>query len=316
MKKNLKTMLYALLLLTLAGAAEVAASRYAPASALCHATARNVPGALEMYNMDNDPIQINGVRPVDRELLTPLVKGKYLLNIDYLFELEKKFACRHYLVQADAKAPMMIICRQHGAPEYKERNLSPQEQFNLYCRENGMNPGDYQLDLSSEVHSDMFGSPLMVHVANLWPVFMVLPVVFFVTVVRRRSGTGSLAGAYLFGTCVMAFLLILSLINIYYFSEPVPGFRRFTYGSYPSGANSLSVVTLIGLGIWWLISLLNTIVSVVRKSEFMLPLVFTVLMPLAFFLVESRILMFFDTAVAMSFPLLGALLLYLMATRS
>ena len=82
MKKNLKTILYAILLLTLAGAAEVVAGRYVPAAASCHSTARVLLGALEMYNMDKDPIEINGVRPIDRELLAPLVKGKYLKTAD------------------------------------------------------------------------------------------------------------------------------------------------------------------------------------------------------------------------------------------
>jgi hypothetical protein len=201
-------------------------------------------------------------------------------------------------------------------PRYKEGNLSPQEQFNLYCLENGMNPGDYQLDLNAEVHSDILGSPLMVHVANFWPAFMIFPLIFFNVFIRRGSGTGKIAGAYLFGTSVVAFLLILSLINIYYFSNPIPGFRRFSYGSFPSGAQFLSQVTITVLLIWWLISLLNTLASVMRKMDFMLPLVFTLLAPLAFFLVESRIFIFFDTVVAMTFPLLGALLLYLMGTRS
>lgn len=316
MKKNLKTILYAILLLTLAGAAEVVAGRYVPAAASCHSTARVLLGALEMYNMDKDPIEINGVRPIDRELLAPLVKGKYLKTADEFFALEKKYQCRHYLVQADVNAPMIIICRKHGAPEYKDRNLSPQEQFNLYCLENGMNPGAYQLDLSGEVHSDIFGSPLMVHVANFWPVFMILPVAFYIIVVRRRSRPGALASVYLFGTCIIAFLLILSLINIYYLSSPLPGFRRFTSGRFPAGAISLSEVTLAGLGIWWLISLFNTIVSLVRKREFMLPLIFTALMPLAFFVVESRILALFSEIVSMIFPLFGILLLYLMARRS
>ncbi len=189
MKINLKTMLCALLLLTLAGATEVGARRFVAVAKGCLANSRVVQGALEMYNMDIvAPIEINGVRPIDRELILTLGEGRYLKNVDEFFDFEKTHQCRKYLVQADVKAPMIIICRNHGASEYSDRNLSPQEQFDLYCSENGMNPGAYQLDLSGEVSSELWRpSPLMAHLANFWPVYVVLSVMFFIIVVRSRS---------------------------------------------------------------------------------------------------------------------------------
>ncbi len=316
MQNRLKITVCVLLLLVLAGPTEAFASRYMRPSSLCQGEANRLLRALEVHNMGDDPIVINGVRPVDREFLAQLVKGGDLNNADAYFALEKQHNCKFYLVQADKNVSPIIICRKHGMADQRDSNFSPKQQFELYCREHSMEPGAYNVDLSDEVVSDVGGSRLMAHIATLWPVFMILPVIFFVIVIRRCSGGGAIAGAYLFGTSVVAFLLILSAINIYYVGDPIPGFRRFTYGSYPDGAKSLSVVTFYALVIWWLISLLNTLASAVRKKEFMLPLVYTSLLPLALLLVESQIFHMFQGIVAMSFPLLGAFLLYLILARS
>lgn len=310
MKKSIKTILCLLLLLNLAGAAEVDASRHSPVSKRCESMMRLLLGAIEMYYMDNDQIATDKVRLLDQEILRKLVSGGYLRNIDALYKLENDHGCKYYIL-----GNSIIICKQHGAIQYNDHNLSPREQFELFCDENGLNPDEYQVELNDKMHSDISGSPLFTDLINFWPAFLVFPIVFFVVIIRRRSGVGVFAGIYLFGTCIIAFLLILSLININYFTDPIPSFRRFSHGSYPVGASSLSEVTSIGLIIWWFISLLNTIVALIRKKEFMLSLVFTLLMPLAVIAVARPMAGLFDTIVAMSFPLLGALLFYLMAKQ-
>jgi len=317
MRTILKHTFCAFLLLCLILPTEVAASRYSPASTKCHATARLILGALEMYHMDDENSSDYGVRQIDREFLAPLVKSNYYRDADSYFQLEKEHNCRHYYIRLASDSEPLIICRQHGiADKSADRSISPREQFNLICAEKGLNPADYNLELSSEVHSDIGGSPLMVHVANFWPAFMILPVLFFVFIIRNRQENGAVSGAYLFGTCIVAFLFILTLISIYYTRMPVPGFRSLGRGSYPDGVESLSGVTLVLMLVWWVVSLVQTIVAAVRKSGFMLSLVYLLMTPLTFFLVESHTFFMFDTLVALSFPLLGALLFYLMAKES
>lgn len=260
-------------------------SRYSPPSITCDGNMRVYRGAIELSDMDGDVrfSSRHGSKELDLSLL--LEKG-YLKS-----EPSVPKGCTYYLADFKANKSFAIICRVHGLGRSSRgdgKRQSPREEFAELCRRQGVNPAAFRFDLSQEASEDISGPHWLITVANVWYIWLAVFLLPYVFVARPRlAGAGWLTHGYALGSSLIAGLLVLTLFNIHYVDQPIPFWRRYSYGSYPAGIAALAGVTFIALSAWWLVSIVALGVLYRDKCSLWVPLVYLLVGPIVLFLGEK-----------------------------
>lgn len=273
----------AFLLLFVAVSPTLFGSRYSPPSHRCRAILASYMGGIEEFDMDS-------------KIPFHTLHGSKELDVSRLFEkgiLKQEWeipkGCRYYLLDLGPGKSYELICRVHGLrkPSPDKTTSSPHEQFLAVCRENGLDPATYSFDLSREMAEDIMGPRWLITVANVWWLGVAgFSFLYFFVARPRLAGAGWAAHLYAFGASLIAGLFVLSALNILYVGQAVPMWRRFTYGSYPAGLQTLSQFSIIAFPLWWIISFIAIGLFYRDRCSLRVPLVYILIAPVALILGE------------------------------
>lgn len=290
------------------------ASRYSPPHDNCFYVQSVLSGTLEMYDMDQKT-PINQVFPekytrIDFKFLKPLIEGKYYKDVKSYEKGQKEHGCElYYLNFQDGNFD--IICTKHGyrSREKESSDLTPYDQLKKLCQDHNDDIKKFDFNIQKEAYSPIHGLKIVRYAANLWPAAFILTLALFFLNLKRIKNVSWGAKLYVLASHIASTICVLSIINIYYVRDAIPGWRRFTYGSYPEGAQILAGLTLFVLAIWWLSSFFGLWVFKRNGMGYFIPLVALLITPVVVLAASVGPLYEFLNGLL---PLHGGIMIYLL----
>lgn len=274
----------------------------------CRHTQNVIKGAIEMYNIDySEPIFSEGITELNNEHLAKLIKGR---RTEY-HRLQKQHGCQFFIIKPE-KSHYIMICTVHGASINRHSRQNPAQQFTKLCDDNGISPDKYIHYFNENLHANIIGPPYLAKIVNLWYIFLVFPLLFFIAGCKRRFGQGKLNAIYYLGTTIVAFFMIMSIITTYYNGTPFYHTRASYSAIHPTGSITIAALCELLVLFWWPVSILHLIITLVRKKDFIISLTFVLCAPMVVMLIETLRLPPIKYLASLSLPVLGVILLYLM----